>query len=332
MTYIKQLEKKVMTKKIKRNKSENRSEKAKIQITFFAATFFTVIGIIVLAVILYLAFNDKNIFDSSKLLNLDKGSKIGDLIGGFAGVFFTVAGILLLYRTLQLQRAEFEKTHQIISNQQFENTFFNMLNVQMNIVNNSKGTPVFEEPLSKALEISYSGYELFVESNSVLNKFISKEFESNDHAHFFDKISKLNVLTTVELSNLKATLDTAYQNFYEKNGFLVGHYNRYFFSIVKFILEHKKEQKEIRKYLDILQAQLSDQEMGLLFYYANSSVGLNSKKEKLLFKWLDSNSFFRNISEKAIQDEKHHVIYWNTIFKFQPQDSIDWKKNPKSLD
>jgi hypothetical protein len=53
----------------------------------------------------------------------------GDFIGGFLGSILTGIATFLVYRTYVYQKQELEVQSKLIAKQQFENTFFNMLNV-----------------------------------------------------------------------------------------------------------------------------------------------------------------------------------------------------------
>lgn len=78
-------------------------------------------------------------------INFDKLGGLGSFIGGLVGTFLTIVATLYIYKTYHSQKEELEsqKTElilqrQLIAQQQFESTFFNMLNVHRELKNNLK--------------------------------------------------------------------------------------------------------------------------------------------------------------------------------------------------
>lgn len=285
--------------------------------TRFAAFVFTIVGIIILGIILVLAYYKWNTLYTKSGLNFDTGSHLGDLIGGFVGVFFTIAGVLLLYRTLQLQREEFGKTQRAITAQQFETTLFNMLNVLHNLVVSTNG---------KIGGTELSGYKYFQES---LNQLKTKlEENSNPELEILkNKVQGLKGILTTDLQSLESHLSDVYKGFYTEHQAELGHYFRYLFNIVKFVLDSEIEEPKKLKYLNLIQAQLSNQELGLIFYNVNSELGNNSEGKKQFREWLDDYNLLENLDPSSLQDKFHHILFRKTIFKFHSLDEGNWKRN-----
>ncbi|MCM1301499.1 MAG: putative phage abortive infection protein [Bacteroides cellulosilyticus] len=79
--------------------------------------------------------------DGSGVRNPELFAKFGDFIGGFIGSLFTLVSIFLLIATLNAQRESIKSQnedirfqHSMISQERFETTFFNLLNVQQKIL------------------------------------------------------------------------------------------------------------------------------------------------------------------------------------------------------
>lgn len=166
----------------------------KKKITAFFSLFFTIVGLLTLIIILFFTYYKKQTIFTKTGLDLNKGSDLGDFVGGFVGVFFTIAGVLLLYRTIQLQGEEFAKTQKAITQQQFETTLFNMLQVLHNLVISTKGNVNGQNE---------SGYKYF---QSSLNDLITRleqnqNFESEG---IKQKVIALDEILTTDSQNLES--------------------------------------------------------------------------------------------------------------------------------
>lgn len=295
---------------------------AKTKITKIFAFTFTIAGIIILGIIIVCAIYQKeDFFTKGGALDLQKGNNLGGFVGGFAGVFFTLAGVLLLYRTLQLQREEFSKTQVAITTQQFETTLFNMLNVLHNIVLSLDG----EFKVGTDYKM-FSGYRYFQKCLDELKERITV-LVGNRADLVIEKVRNLEEILTTDYSNLESELSIAYADFYKQHHTELGHYFRYLYNIIKFVLDNRELEDDKRKYLNLVQAQLSNQELGMVFYNVNSELGKNASKIKQFRDWLDYYSLLENMDENSLQNKCHHILLKNTQFKFQTLDETAWKLN-----
>ena len=79
---------------------------------------------------------------TSNDLDVEKTGQVGDFIGGFIGALWTLAGVLLYFSALKLQnqqlkqqQTEIDQNKRMMNQQQFETTFFNLLDSQQNMKN-----------------------------------------------------------------------------------------------------------------------------------------------------------------------------------------------------
>lgn len=72
----------------------------------------------------------------------------------------------------------------------------------------------------------------------------------------------------------------------------------------------------------MLQAQLSNDELALIFYNALSSNGLNSSKKPQFKEWIEHYQFLENLNVDSLLDRRHHVLYQKSKFKFLNRDEI----------
>ncbi|MGQ8967936.1 putative phage abortive infection protein [Bacillus subtilis] len=194
----------------------------------------------------------------TKDINFTTLGTVGDFFGGTTVGLFNLASILLVLATVKMQsielketRVEFETTNKTLIKQQFDNTFFNMINLHNEIVS--------------SLHISdHQGkYAL-----SYLNSQIKSYYRS------------------VQLDDKRARIVRSYESFYAKYYF--GHYFRNMYRILKFIDETEElSVSEKKNYIGILRAQLSTGELLLIFYNALSVRGIKFKKLILKYNFFD---------------------------------------------
>jgi hypothetical protein len=63
-----------------------------------------------------------------------------------------------------------------------------------------------------------------------------------------------------------------------------------------------------KQYLNMIQAQISDEELRLVFYDAMSCHGLNKMSEKVFKRNLDEENFLENIGEMSLLSRNHHRV------------------------
>jgi len=128
------------------------------------------------------------------------------------------------------------------------------------------------------------------------------------------KEQKQKVFEVAE-SLASAPLVCTYEAMYNQHDYNLGHYFRYIFNMIKYIKESFPENiDQQNKYIGIMQAQLSNDEMGLIFYNAISKHGKNSEGTDLFRKWLDEHNFFENIDKRC--------IFHNSFLKFYPNTAV----------
>ena len=234
---------------------------------------------------------------------LEKG-KFGDTFGAlnalFAGLAFAgvIYAILLQQKELALQRKELKlqrKTleateveirgqkeqlqaqNQTLQKQNFESSFFQLLTMHSEIVNSMK-TPS-DKP---------SGRECFRSLLISLQNTLEIAIDRN--------------LPQTEVFN--ATYEEEFLSQFQP---YVGHYFQHLYNIVKFVHEHEffdeKEFKEKKRYTNFIRAQLSSNELGLLFYHGLSDRGAKFKD------LVEEYALFEDMPPKVLIDEEHRKLY-----------------------
>lgn len=215
-------------------------------------------------------------------LGKDYQGLFGDMFGAsnalFTGLSFVgvIIAILLQSQELKLQRNELQSTREEFATQnstmklqQFENTFFQMLNYFNSIVNDLniidkeehieiKGRSVFDVLKLELLEISKKKF--YKENPEVIENGFQSEKMLSRYMYAMD-ISKLNeVLNTLNYSN-KEILFTYYRTLYQ---------------ILKFI--HKTANIDKRDYFEFILAQFTQSEINMLCYFALSDKWIEELK------------------------------------------------------
>jgi hypothetical protein len=97
-------------------------------------------------------------------------------------------------------------------------------------------------------------------------------------------------------------LASRYITFYEKYGHEIGHYFRTLYNLVKLVDRSPIEDK--RFYTNIIRAQLSDQELALLFYNCVSPLG-REKFKPLVERY----ALLKNMPLRTLLLQEHKVFY-----------------------
>ncbi|EKJ5338430.1 putative phage abortive infection protein [Vibrio vulnificus] len=214
------------------------------------------------------------------------GDSYGSLNTLFSGLAFAgiITSIFLQSQELRDTRAEikgqkeeFELQTKAMNKQVFETTFFQLLQLHNEIVQSLQIDDGFGNNRK-----SCHGREVF----RVLykDKFV-EQGASYEHSFQFgdDEI-------------FSEDINGHYLKFHRVYGHMVGHYFRNVYQILKYVDKSTVEDKKF--YSNLLRAQLSDYELGLLFYNCISDLG-NSKFKVLVEKY----SFFEHLHRlSSIED------------------------------
>lgn len=211
----------------------------------------------------------------------------------FAGIIVSIAlqsrELAETRRELQGQKEQFQIQNASLKRQVFENTFFQMLHLHNEI---TSAISVKPWPSSDDLE---------VRGRAAVTAFLG-EFIRQEH-HFI-----LRVLQ--KPTNRKADYELFHHLHHDK----IGHYFRHIYQILKFVDESLVDNKAF--YTDLLRAQLSSDELALLFFNCISDLG--AKRFKPL---VERYSLFEHLPV-------YDVFEKGDAAQFKPEafgDSEEWK-------
>ncbi len=228
-------------------------------------------------------------------------SKFDPLNALFSGLAFwgVIYAILLQKSELALQRKELELTrgevrgqkeqleaqNLTMKQQRFENTFFSLLNLFVNLIDSMEIRTVDE-----GRTVEFKGRDcfnrLYYELQTVY-RHMKHDAPSGDS---------------------KALCVAAYDQFTRDRQVSVGHYFRTLYNIVKFVDKSHVENKQT--YINILRAQLSSLELNLLFYNCISKYG-RGKFIPLVEKY----GLLENMDFPSLLDPKHRELFEESAYQ-----------------
>jgi len=248
-------------------------------------------------------------FDGELSSDQSTWGTFGDYVGGVLNPVFGLLGLFALLFTIAIQSKELKLSREELSNsasalkeqnltlelQKFETTFFQLLRFHNDIVNTidlQKHAKVGNN--IDATIMTTTGRDCFL----VFEKRIRERFKEVENRQSDQPI--------------KEKTNEAYKIFWERNQHNLGHYFRNLEIIIKFIKSNNISEKAL--YVDIVKAQLSDQELLILFYYCLYGNGKDS------FKLLaEEFSLFENLATNHLLDLSLVDFFSPSAFAKNPQ-------------
>lgn len=287
----------------------------------------------------------------------DKFGAINALFSGlaFAGIIFT---IFLQKRELTLQREELEDTRKefiqqndTLKKQRFENTFFQLLSLHGDIVDKLKMKAIDGETYEKReffigaiKDLKYrSNYEYYKYSALIklepaeISRFKGHRDEQHDFYQKLEKeeVNNLKALTNQDIENFisepieskEDNIRKDYENFFHRYQYNLGHYFRNLYHIFKYVHITKLiDAKEKQFYFNIVRAQLSSDELVLIFYNSLTPIKYFSEKPNLgypNFKYLiDNYDILQNMNSRLLLDKEHNKIFERNKITVEPETFI----------
>lgn len=307
---------------------------------------------------------------NSNLSNEEIRGVFGDKFGAinalfsalaFAGIIFT---IILQKKELRLQREElaetrdeFIKQNKTLNRQRFENTFFQLLKLHGDIVDKLKIKAFDGNDYEKREFFVGAIKEFKYKSNtkffiySALNKLDPEEItaykaDRNIVNSFRSKLEQEEIKNLEELAdrdidnficepiqNKEQIVSEEYKNFFHKFQYNLGHYFRNLYHIYKYIYITKLISEDDKQfYANIVRAQLSTDELVLIFYNSLTPVNYFSDTPNLgfpNFKYLiDKFDILQNMNKRLLLDKRHIEIFEKNIVTETP---LTFKNNSNEI-
>ena len=235
------------------------------------------------------------------VVKIEDYDKLGDFINGVTTPLLSISAFILLYMTYRSQSEELEQTREVMKNQslildkqQFETTFFNLLNLHHQIVNNiDLRSHNYFSSLTKVVrssnETTKSGRDCFVSFYwGFKNMYNAVRKKHTD-------MDELNLIIS------------AYSQYYKRHQSDLGHYFRNLYHIVKFVDQSSIKNKS--DYTSLIRAQLSSHELLMLFYNCLTTYG--SKFKPLI----EDYHLLKNMPIEDLLNENHKSLYSKSAFQ-----------------
>lgn len=239
-------------------------------------------------------------------------NNIGDFSWGTIGIFLTFASTLFMYFTFNFQQKQFKETKEDAFRTRFEGTFFNMISMLYNVRAEA------DKQIANSTNDKQSNLKSFYIS-------FKKEYEEHikadsDFAHAMKILEENNVLPT-EYRTAIYDLGAFYDQFVLEQKCNAGFYFRFIHNLITFVLRQwNGNPNDIHMYLNFIQAQMSDEELALVFYDSISNKGLDKNRQYTFKNNLDEYSFLENVSESTLLSRCHYKIFPKTMFGFLNED------------
>lgn len=248
----------------------------------YIAFIFIAVGVIIFTLVFTGSkFDSVNIFKSEHI----DIKEFGDFLGGAVGSLWSLAGVLLFYAALADQRKDLEEQKEILAmqiretvnqtkefkqqnetatEQKNEGTFFQLLRFHNEIIT-SIALEIQDMDFSDGSSTVrvINGRKSFVEYYDIYKRFFNTQFETYSSGGIDKEV-------------LQIVINTSYDQFYEEYQADLGHYFRNIYNILKFVDTMADTYRNF--YLSLLLAQLSNNEVALLFYHCIAPENKNFKQ------------------------------------------------------
>lgn len=223
-------------------------------------------------------FNGRSfIFDYYEM----KHNEIGDFIGGITAPVLSIVTIWLVYKTYKSQKRELSDTKTALKLQQSTQSLFSMLNILEKIIDAIRSKVPYATGLAAMMTdpTQYVGHDYLREGYLWMRGNARKGESSKYQYHperkvFFLKINGV----TQEGKDLSVS---AYEDMLGKELKIMfimpalnlsNHYFRYITAIFKFIQNEFTEGEQRDYYYQLFRAQLSPEEIALIYYYSMTDL------------------------------------------------------------
>lgn len=247
------------------------------------------------------------------------GDNIGDFLSGTVGIVLAFVSTIFLFLTFNAQQKQSKEAKDDAFRTRFEGTFFNMLSMYYNVRSEGdKQICQFSKSGSKNMSEFYVRFKDY---------YLETIGSNNDFAMAMNALDENDILETKYKTALH-DLGNLYDEYVKEQGCNAGFYFRYVHNLISFVIKHWEGRKDdIHTYLNFIQSEMSDEELGLLFYNSISNMGQDKNHQYRFKQYLDDNSFLENISEQTLLSRTHYKLFPKTNFSFLNDDERKIVKN-----
>ena len=241
------------------------------------------VSVVISIVIIYAAFIIYITWPISEY-SVEKAGVFGDSFGILTAIFSGLAFAGVIW-TVLTQLQELSITRDQLKNQGIENAFFQMLRLHNEILN----------------EIDLHKSEPGIGTITTTGRDVIKTFSNR----LRNKYKSINA-DKPELPEKEKALE-AYNQFWREHSSELAHYFRFLFNIFRYIKDSKATNE--MSYATLVRAQLSNQELTLLFYNCLSPQGEN------FLEYAERYKLFDNITESDLIRADHINLIGTGVFQ-----------------
>lgn len=242
---------------------------------------------------------------------------IGDFLWGTLGITLTFTATAFLFVTFKEQRHQLNITRQEADKVRFETTYFNILSM-LKQVQDTVNSNIF-------IRLGDKGVCNIIEYYSYFIKFYQTKLESDSNLKTMSMQFRPLTANQSEIEQYRESIAAIYEQMVNESDCNIGYLYRYLFNAIKFVVDdpYNKEDEHARcRYLNLLQSQLSNEELCLLFYNALSKYGQDKDGHLQFKKMLDFNNFLENIDQTFLLNANQYIFYPHTRFKFLNREQL----------
>jgi hypothetical protein len=225
-----------------------------------------------------------------------------------------------------------------VKTQQFETVFFKMLDTMFTIGRQIKESGREKDFFIEFMDKMKHGFKSLVDSpmtdytNEELQIIIdiSKEVGNKFHdTNGMDDVTKPHVKRLFMPWASKSPEDTQrvighlYMWYFQETETRLGHFFRYIYNTIKHVEREVQDEQKRKIYINLIQAQLSNYQLAVLFYSNFSKVALDAAGKPAAKELMDKYQLFENLMPMHLLRNIHQTYYPNTQFKFRWKDTID---------
>lgn len=248
------------------------------------------------------------------------GGTLNPVIAGFA-FYWIIQSYRLQKEELSEARELLQKQNSVLNEQNFESMFFQLMSLLNELIKDLSLTGLkngdeSDEESPLFFEGSVTNRKCFEKLHDILIRLFLYGYKRGDYItdesnpnqqhfniKFFD--SKNRVIGDCDLSAQVVFINQHYEKFYYDYGHIIGHYFRTVYNILKFVDTANIDETKKKTYTNLVRAQLSKFELGLLFYNSINPKFGSSKFLPLIKKY----DLLKHLEDEVLvcKDDK---MYW----------------------
>ncbi len=278
------------------------------------------ISLICIVIITTLFLWNRDFFNLDSTIDETLLGTLGDFIGGIIGSAWALIGVILFYLALKEQRNDIKTNRKALGKQiealEMQTNEFSLQKEELSLTRN-----VFKEQTNTLKKQQFES--TFFNMLNLYNHIVSNISNNNgqDQEDLFEKFSRelINLSSVIQdpIKNHFIVLN-AYKKLFYKKKTEISHYFRIVYRIMRFIELSSINEEDKQSYSKIVRSQFSEKELLILYYNSHFIFGKKFVPIALkynLFKHLpdDSKVEFNNFHSENVNYGFNRLVFLNEI-------------------